>query len=408
MSEYLTMDDVDFSGKTVLVRVDFNSPVDPETKRILDDTRIRAHLETVRELSEKGAKVVILAHQGRPGDPDFIPLKQHAEILSNLLGKPVRYVEDVFGNEAKTAIKELKFGDILVLGNVRKFAGETEEKSAEEHAESELVKNLAPLADIFVSDGFSVAHRSQASVVGFTSVLTSVAGRAMEKELKALNEAVENPEKPCIFILGGAKAEKCIDIVKYVLDNDIADHVLTGGLVGHVVLEAKGVDVGKPSMEFLEKKGLADLIPNMRKLVEKYPDRIDVPSDVAIEIDGKRKEMDVSELPVAHPIYDIGSKTVEEYGETISRANSIVLSGPMGVYERDEFREGTRGVFISTAESRAFKLAGGGDTIAALEMFGLHDRMSYVSTAGGAFIEYLMGKKLPAVEALKEAAKRTA
>ncbi|MDH5770435.1 MAG: phosphoglycerate kinase [Candidatus Bathyarchaeota archaeon] len=408
MSEYLTMDDADFSGKTVLVRVDFNSPVDPETKRIIDDTRIRAHSETIRELSEKGAKVVILAHQGRPGDPDFIPLKQHAKILGKILGKPVKYVQDVFGEEAKREIRELKFGEILVLENVRNFARETDEKSAEEHAQSELVKNLAPLADVFVSDGFSVAHRSQASVVGFTPLLTSVAGRMMEKELKALSEAMEAPEKPCIFILGGAKAEKCIDIVRYVLDNNIADHVLTGGLVGHVVLEAEGVDIGKPSMKFLEKKGLADLIPKMKEIVEKYPGRIDVPSDVAVEIEGKRKEIEVSKLPVVHPIYDIGSKTVEEYGKIIGRAKSIVLSGPMGVYERDEFREGTKGVFTSIAESRAFKLAGGGDTIAALEKLGLHDRMSYVSTAGGAFIEYLMGKKLPAVEALKEAAKRTA
>jgi phosphoglycerate kinase len=406
MPEYLTMDDVDFSGKTVLVRVDFNSPIDPETKRIIDDTRIRTHSETVRELSEKGAKAVIMAHQGRPGEPDFIPLKQHAERLGEILDKTVKYVEDVFGDEAKRAIRKLKPGEIMVLGNVRKFLGETEKKTAEEHAESELVKNLAPLADLFVSDGFSVAHRSQASVVGFTPLLTSVAGRVMEKEIKALNEAMEAPEKPCVFILGGAKAEKCIDIVRYVLDNNIADHVLTGGLVGHVVLEAEGVDIGKPSMKFLEKKGLADLIPNMKELVEKYPGRIDVPSDVAVEIEGKRKEIDVSKLPVAYPIYDIGSKTVEEYGEIIGRAKSIVLSGPMGVYERDEFREGTRGVFASISESRAFKLAGGGDTIAALEKLGLHDRMSYVSTAGGAFINYLMGKKLPAVEALKKATKR--
>jgi len=228
----------------------------------------------------------------------------------------------------------------------------------------------------------------------------------MERELKALSKAMEAPEKPCMFILGGAKAEKCIDIVKYVLDNDIADLVLTGGLVGHLVLAAEGVDIGEPSMKFLEKKGLADLVPKMRELIDMYPDKIKAPDDIAVEAEGKRKEVDVPELPVAHPIYDVGLKTAEKYSEIIRGARSIVMSGTMGVYERDEFIDGTRRIFTSVAELKAFKLAGGGDTVAALKKLGLHDRMSYVSTAGGAFINYLMGKKLPAVEALKEATKR--
>jgi len=188
MAKYLTLDDVDVKDKVVLVRVDFNSPVDPETKKVLDDTRIRAHGETtIKELAQKGAKVVVIAHQGRKGDPDFIPLKQHAEILGKVLGKPVKFVDDVFGEKAQKAIKELKSGEILVLDNVRNFAGETKEGTPEEHAKTELVKALAPLADIFVNDAFAAAHRAHVSMVGFTAVLPSVAGRIMERELKSLS-----------------------------------------------------------------------------------------------------------------------------------------------------------------------------------------------------------------------------
>ena len=248
MSKLLTLDDVALEGKTVLVRVDFNSPVDPETKKILDYTRIKRHGETtIKELAEKGAKVVVLAHQGRKGDPDFIPLKQHAEILGKVLGKPVKYVDDVFGEKAKNAIKSLKNGEILVLENVRTFDGETKKGTPEEHAETEFVKNLAPLADLFVNDAFAAAHRAHVSIVGFTAVLPSAAGRIMERELKSLSRVLENPEKPCVFVLGGAKADDSLEISRYVLSNNIADYVLTGGVVGHVFLAAKGVNLGKPN-----------------------------------------------------------------------------------------------------------------------------------------------------------------
>ncbi|MEM3550431.1 MAG: phosphoglycerate kinase, partial [Candidatus Bathyarchaeia archaeon] len=262
MVKYLTLDSVDVKNKTVLVRVDFNSPVDPETKKVLDDTRIRAHGETtINELAKKGAKVVVLAHQGRRGDPDFIPLKQHAELLSKVIGTPVKFVDDVFGEKAKNAIKELKSGEILVLDNVRNFAGETKEGTPEDHAKTDLVRELAPLADLFVNDAFAAAHRAHVSMVGFTSVLPSFAGRIMERELKSLSRVLENPEKPCIYVLGGAKADDSLEISKYVLDNKIADYVLTGGVVGHVFLAARGVDLGKPNMKFLEEKKLLDLVP---------------------------------------------------------------------------------------------------------------------------------------------------
>jgi phosphoglycerate kinase len=408
MPKFLTLDDVNVKDKVVLVRVDFNSAIDPKTHKILEDARIRASGETtIKELSEKGAKVVILAHQGRKGDPDFIPLKQHAEILSKILKKPLKYVDDLYGEKAKNAIKGLKSGEILVLENVRTFAGETKDGTPEEHAKTELVKNLAPLADLFVNDAFAAAHRAHASIVGFTAVLPSVAGRIMERELKSLGKVLENPEKPCIFILGGAKADDSLEISKYVLDKQIANHVLTGGVVGQVFLAAKGVDLGKPNMDYLEKKELTGFLSGIKALIQKYPDKIKTPLDMAVEVKGKRKEISVNELPTEYPTYDVGTKTVDEYAKIIRKAKSIVISGPMGVYENKEFSFGTKTILEEIANSKAFSLAGGGHTISAIEEFGLTKKISYISTAGGALIEFLMGKKLPGVAALEKAATRT-
>ena len=405
MAKYLTLDDIKPKGKVVLVRVDFNSPIDPETKKVLDDTRIRAHGETtIKELADKGARVVILAHQGRKGDPDFIPLKQHAETLSKILKKTVKYVDDVFGEKAKNEIRKLKSGEILVLENVRTFAGETKEGTPEEHAKTELVQNLATLADLFVNDAFAAAHRAHVSIIGFTPVLPSAAGRIMERELKSLSRVLEKPEKPCIFILGGAKADDSLEISKYVLDNKIADNMLTGGVVGQVFLAAKGLNLGKPNRDVLEKKQLTGLLPGIKELLKKYPDKIKTPEDVAVEINGKRKEITTKELPTNYTILDIGTRTVEAYGKLIEKAKSIVVSGPMGTYENREFSFGTEQVLEKIADSKAFSLAGGGHTVAAIEEFKLTSKISYISTAGGALTEFLMGKKLPGVAALEKAA----
>jgi len=407
MAKFLTMDDFNFKNKVAIVRVDFNSPIDPATKKVLDDTRIRAHGETtIKELVQKGAKVVVLAHQGRPGDPDFTPLKQHAEILSKILGKSVKYVGDVFGEKAQKAVKELKSGEILVLENVRTFADEQKKGTPEEHAKSEFVKNLAPLADVFVLDAFAAAHRAHISIVGFAAVLPSVAGRIMERELKALNKVLENPEKPCVFILGGAKADDSLKISQYVLKNNIADYVLTGGVVGHLFMAAKGINLGKPNMDFLKAKELMGFVPGIQELMKAFPKKILIPSDVAVEEKGKRKELAAKELPTDYPSYDIGEATIKKYSEIIRKAKSIVISGPMGVFENKNFAKGTRSIFEAIAASKAFSLIGGGHTVAAVGELKLADKMSYVSTAGGALIEFLMGEKLPGVAALERASKK--
>jgi phosphoglycerate kinase len=407
MPRFLTIDDFDFKNKVALVRVDFNSPIDPHTKRILEDTRIRAHGETtLLNLVQKGAKVVVLAHQGRPGDPDFISLEQHASILSRILERPVRYVDDLCGEEAKGAIKHLKSGEVIVLKNVRSLVDEQRKGTPAEHAKSQLVRSLAPLADVFVNDAFAAAHRAHVSIVGFTTVLPSVAGRIMERELNALSKALESPDQPCIYIIGGAKADDALRISKHVLDNGIASHVLAGGLAGNLFLTASGVNLGSPNVKLLEQKELLKFVPSLRQLLSKYPRRIKVPLDVAVDVDGERVEVPAEKLPTSHPICDIGERTIREYQEILKKAQSIVVSGPMGVFENAEFRKGTRELLEAIAASEAFSLIGGGHTVAAVEQLGLEKKMSYVSTAGGALMEFLMGEKLPGVTALETAAKR--
>jgi phosphoglycerate kinase len=404
MAKYPTLDDVKVKNKVVLVRVDFNSEIEPMTKKVTSDVRIRAHAEsTIRELAEKGAKTVILAHQGRKGDPDYTPLKQHAEILGQILKCPVQYVDDVFGDKAKKAITGLKGGEILVLENVRSWDSETKSGAPEQQAQTELVQKLAPLADLFVNDAFAAAHRGHVSMVGFTAVLPSAAGRIMERELKSLSRALEKPEKPCVYVMGGAKADDSLEISKFVLGNGIADYVIVGGVTSQLFLAAKNVNLGEGNMAFLAKKELTGLIPGIKALIQLYPEKIIVPDDVALDVDGKRKEISIDRLPTKQSIFDIGSKTVKKYSDIISKAKSIVVSGPMGVYENKEFNYGTKKVFEAIAGSKAFSLAGGGNTIAAINEYGLSAKIGYISTAGGALIEFLMGKKLPGVVALETA-----
>ena len=405
MPDFHTMDDFDFKNKTVLVRVDFNSPLDAD-KNLTDDTRIRMHAPTIKELMGKGAKVVILAHQGRPGDPDYSTLQKHAERLSTVLGKPVKYVDDVYGEKAVKAIKGLRSGEALMLENVRSVPDELAKNTPEGFAKTAYIKTLAGLADMYVDDGFAVAHRANASLVGFPVLLPSAAGRVMEKELRSLYKAKNAEEKPCIYIMGGAKADDAAAISEYVLGHNTADYVLTGGVIGNLFLHAKGVDVGEANVKFLEKRNFLQYVPKIQELFKKFDGKIVVPEDFGIDVEGKRRDVTMNDLPTKHSILDIGPRTVKNYSSIISKARIIVVSGPMGVYEREEFMPGTRGVFEAIAKSKAFSVVGGGNTIEAMEKLGLSQKVSYISTGGGALMEFLTGKVLPGVEALEKAAKR--
>ncbi|MHA1626326.1 MAG: phosphoglycerate kinase [Candidatus Asgardarchaeia archaeon] len=404
--EFYVLDDFDVYGKRVLVRVDFNSPLDPKTKKIIGDARIKAHLETIRVLSERGAKTIILAHQGRPGSWDFVSLEEHAKILENLLGKPVKYVDDIIGEKAIKSIEELKNGEVLVLDNVRKLPYERKKKTSEEHAKSELVQVLSKHVDCFVLDGFSVAHRPHASVIGFQAVLPSAAGLLLEKELKAMAKAVDNPERPTVYVLGGAKPEDSFKILEYGLKNDKIDHALVGGVINIVFLKAIKGRVNEADEKFLKDKGFVEFVEKARELYEKFSDKIVLSEDLAVDKDGERVEVKVDEVPDEYMIKDIGTETIEEFKKVIKKAKTIVLNGPMGVFEEEKFEKGTKEVFTAIALSDAFSLAGGGHTLSALEEFNLIDKISHVSTAGGAMLAYLAGEKLPGIEALKECYKR--
>ena len=406
MKEYNTLDDFDVENKTVLLRVDFNLPLDKKTFEILDKTRIKLVLPTIKELIEKNAKIVILAHQGRKGSWDFISMEKHAKALERLLGKEVKFVDDIYGEKATNAIKNLEKKEILFLDNVRKFSGETEKKSAEEHAKSELVQNLYPLADIFVNDAFAAAHRAQCSLIGFTSVLPSCAGRLMEKELTTLAKVVKNPEKPCIFLFGGAKFSDVIVTIERILANKTADRVLLTGLPANAFLKAEGYNLGEKNESALLEEGKPEHFEEIRKVLAIFSDDIYLPVDFAVSENETRKEINIDELPSENNLFDIGEKTIEKFKEILTTAKTVFLSGPCGVFEKPLFRKGTKKIFKFVADSEAFSIVGGGHTVAAVEQLNLREKISHISTGGGSLEKFMMGEKLVVVEALKESKKK--
>ncbi|MBE6502487.1 MAG: phosphoglycerate kinase [Methanobrevibacter thaueri] len=398
--EFNTIDDFDVEDKTVLVRIDINSPVDPSSGIILDDTRLKLHAQTVKELSNKGAKVVLLAHQSRPGKKDFSTLAQHAEALSDILNLRVKYVDSLFSNSAKDAIKALRPHEILLLENARFYSEETLSRTPLEQSKTHLVTQLSPLIDYFVNDAFAAAHRSQASLVGFTVNTPSAAGRVMEKELTVIQSALDNVEHPCVFLLGGMKPEDSIDVMENVLSNETADSVLTTGIVGNIVLWASGADIGEVNKQFIISKGYEDMVSRSKELIERFGDKVKYPIDVACQIDGNRVDIDSSEIP-NESIFDIGEKTIAFYAKEIRNAKYIFANGPAGVFEDPQFAMGTEDLINAMANSEGFTLIGGGHIAAATAGLGLEEYMSHLSSGGGACISMLAGKKLAAVEALK-------
>lgn len=410
----LTIDDFDFRGKTVLLRLDLNSPVDGKTQKILDDSRIREHARTVKELSDREARVAILAHQGDPSIPDqFVPLEQHAQILSRLTGREVQYIDDTYGPAAREAIRKLEKGQILMLENTRYFSEDTRlfedtiKRSPEEQAKTLLVQKLYPLADVFVNDAFAAAHRAQPSLVGFPEVLPSVAGRVMEAELNALIRIRDRPQKPCVFCLGGRKISDKYEMMEPVLRNKVADKLLTSGVIGLLMLKASGLELGSETESFIRDMHYEKFLQISRNLLDAYGrDRIEFPIDVVIDQDGGR-QIDVSSLPADAPIMDVGKKTVDKYSAIIRESRTVFFSGPPGVFENERFSAGTEQILRAIAESGSFSVIGGGHSMAALRKYNVLDKVSYVSTGGGALVRYLSGEELPAIAALKKAAKRS-
>ena len=406
MKEYNTLDDFNFKDKTVILRVDINCPLNKEDMSLEDDNRIVQVLPTIRELLEKRAKVVIIAHQGRQEDWDYYPLNQHARALSEHLGFEVPYVDDLFGEEAKSAIRSLQSGSAIVLKNVRSMECEQDNMTMEEHSRSDLVQNLAPLADYYVSDAFGAAHRAHCSLIGFQAVLPSAAGRLLEKELTALGEVFDQPRRPCVFVLGGSKFTDSIKVIDRVLNNKIADWVILVGLSANALLKARGVDLGPASEEILMKEFTKENLDAAKKLLHEKGGKILLPHDVAVDAQGKRLEVKVGDLPSEYPIMDVGSHSTAKFSKVVHGAGTVFMSGPAGVFEREEFSFATKELMNAAVSGHAFTVIGGGHTVSAAEKFGLFDRFSYVSTGGGALEIYLLGKSMPVVEALKAAYER--
>ncbi|MBN2518405.1 MAG: phosphoglycerate kinase [Candidatus Altiarchaeota archaeon] len=396
---YWTLDDVEVAGKTVLVRCDMNVPVHKETRQIMETFKIEAHKETLTELSERGAKVVVISHQSRPGKPEFISLRTHTEVLTNILKKEVKFVEDIHGEKAKTAIGELKEGEILVLENLRFQEEENIQGEPEERAQTRMVKELSKLADLYVCDAFACTHRSHPSMVGFPHVMPSVVARLMEKELSTIETINGNPSPPMGYVIGGAKLEESFLIMENAIKKRLADYMLLTGVPSIVFLKAKGYDIGDSNEKFLAKNKYELAHKTAEKILRGNEDKIYMPLDLAIDKDGRRVEVDVDELPLDYPIKDVGSKTVEEYTRILNSLRTVFGNGPAGVFEDERFAYGTKMIFEAMAKSPAYSVVGGGDTSAAVRQLGI-EGFDYVSSGGGALLNMLAGKPAPALEVI--------
>lgn len=389
-----TLDNIDIAGKFVLLRADLNSPL--EDGKITINPRILAHSKTIKKLSERDSKLVVLSHQGRAGEEDFISLEQHAKLLGELINKPVLFVKDTVTTHAKSAIKNLKDGEILLLENVRML-------DDEEKHDGQIVKELSPLFDYFVLDALSVSHRKHASVVGFMKTLPSFAGNVLYEELNAIKTIQHKSD--VVFFFGGSKVHDSFSVMKNWLEEGKAKSILVGGALSILFLHAKGYDVSK-SIHYLKENELLDCLAEAKNILEKFEHKIILPVDVAFSINGERFEFDVQMLNTLNEegdIFDIGTKTIEKYSLVLKEAYAIIANGPAGVYEIEKFSYGTKNILNAIAQSSAFSLLGGGHTITAIEKFGIDKKkFGYVSLSGKALIEFLSGKSLPAIEMLEE------
>ena len=389
-----TVKDIDLKGKKVFVRCDFNVPMD-ENQNITDNTRIKAALPTIKYLLEQNCKIILASHLGRPkGEvkPEF-SLKPVAKELSKLLGKEVIMANDVIGEDATTKASNLKNGEIMLLENVRFHREETDN-------DPEFAKKLASMAEIFVNDAFGTAHRAHASTTGIADYIPGVAGFLIEKELKFLGNAINNPERPFVAILGGAKVSDKIGVIDSLLDK--VDTLMIGGGMAYTFFKAQGYNVGNSLCE-VEKTGLA--LEAMEKAKAKGV-KLLLPIDTKVgkefKPDTESKTVAWTEIPDGWEGFDIGEKTIEMFKNELQSAKTVIWNGPLGLFEFDQFAIGTNEIAKTLADLDATTIIGGGDSAAAVTKAGLADKMTHISTGGGASLEFLEGKKLPGIECLQD------
>ena len=390
-----TVRDINVAGKKVLVRCDFNVPIDSQTGKITDNRRIRAAIPTIQYLLDNNAKVILCSHLGRPKgevNPKY-SLKPVAEELSKLLGKEVKLAKDVIGPDAEKLTSNMKNQDVVLLENVR-FHKE------EEKNDPEFAKKLASFAEIYVNDAFGTAHRAHSSTAGVADYLPAVSGFLIEKELEFLGKALENPERPFVAILGGAKVSDKIGVIENLLEK--VDTLIIGGGMAYTFYKALGHDIGtsiceedkidlaKTILEKAKQKNVKLLLPLDNHVSSEYSN------------DGEDNFVDKEEIPDGFMGLDIGPKTIEAFKEAIKTAKTVLWNGPLGVTEFPKFAEGTRAIANALAQSQAVTVIGGGDSAAAIEKMGLADKMTHISTGGGASLEFLEGKVLPGIDCLND------
>ena len=407
-----TLDAFDVYGKTVLCRVDINQPIDRESGTLRSTARIHACIPTVNELAERGAKVVLLAHQGSDIEyKNFYTTRPHAKVLSELLQREVRFIDDVTGPAAREAIRALGEGEILLLDNVRFCAEEQTlfelklRLSHQQQAATQVVQKLAPLADIYVCDAFAAAHRDQPSLCGFEQVMPSAMGRLFEKEYCMISRLMQSPARPCVFVLGGAKIADAFAMMETVLKNGTADSVLAGGLTANILLVARGDDIGRGSLTIIERANYTEFIDVGKGILARYKDKIILPVDLAYLQDGARRESLIGGLPEDACALDIGRKTAEDYARRIAEAKMVFVNGPMGVFEESQTQWGTQVVWQALGSTGAYTVIGGGASITATTKYQQTENVDYISTGGGALIRFLTGEELPVVRALRHSAK---
>lgn len=396
-AKMLTIDNLDLDGKKVFTRVDINTPVNPQTGDLLELSRIEEAAITIRDLSKSA--VIVASHQGRVGRYDYISMEKHAKALGRILGRQVTFVEDVLGSAAKSAIDASKPGDVLVLDNLRLTAEENMEFSIRDAERTVLVSRLRPHVEACVLDAFPTAHRAHPSIVGFAELVPTCAGRVVAKELIKLERIFAIEKGPYVTVLGGAKVNDRIEAIDALIANQRADKVLLSGLVALVFLKSKGKYRGPLEIENEQKT-----MVRARQLLDDHPENFELPIDVAVRLDDGRKEFPVGEVPPNTRVLDIGSRTIDRYSRLIKGAGTVFMSGPPGAFEYEEFGLGTESLLKAMAGSFGTTIVSGGHLSAALHRFGIHESIDHVSTAGGALVQYLAGKRLPLIDALERSA----
>ena len=408
MAQVLNLRDINVEGKTVLVRVDINSPLDPKSKQFLDDTRIRAIIPTLNLLSN--SKVVILAHQSRPGKKDFTSTLGHSRELGRVLGRSIKWVEDIHGDKAMNAIESLSDGEILMLDNVRKDHEEiTVSGDFKTMAETKIIQRLSGVVDVFVNDAFACSHRNSPSIVGFSSTVPCVAGELMNKEIAGLDAALELPRRPCIAVVGGIKVGDSISVADNMLRKGIADEIWATGGVANLLIEYSGIDIGAINHNFLVKElgeSYHSIVETAKAILNDFPTKIRLPTDLAANIEDNRVDLTLDKMPVEAPIFDIGINSTMALSSAIKTAGTIILNGPAGVFELTDFALGTIEMLNACAESRGYVVVGGGHTATLIMNRGLEHNMGHLSTGGGACLNYLAGRVLPGIASLEYSAQR--